>query len=111
MMDQQQFWDILRDMPLPHPVSYRLYHDDLGMPLLYTMENLTGNYIEVDAETFALRSFNVRVKNNKLIKIVQTQSTKLVPGPIGTLCHPNNVAVVMSSGTGIQWSKKNYEQD
>ena len=106
-MTSEEFWDILHAMPEPKPVFYRLYYNDAGEPVCYSMEDLPGNYIDIDAETFGLAPANVRVVNNKLKYITTRTSDKLVPGVTGTLCHPQSVAVVVTQN-GIPWSKQTY---
>ena len=68
-MNEQEFWAILNSIPEPAPVFYRLYYDELGHPVCYTMEDLPGKYIDIDQETYLLASHNVRVINNTLVKI------------------------------------------
>ena len=111
MMTEQEFWDILHDVPEPQPVFFRLYHDESGAPVTYTMEDLPGNYIEIDAKTFALAPINVRVRNGQLVEIVTMQSQKLVPGMPGNKCHPRDVAVIVTTGSSIQWKKQVYESN
>jgi hypothetical protein len=71
------------------------------------MEELPGNYIDIDAETFALAPVNVRVVDRKLKYITTRTSDKLVLGTSGTLCHPQNVAVIVEQN-GTPWSKQTY---
>ena len=94
-------------MPEPQPVFYRLYYNDAGQPVCYSMEDLPGNYIDIDAETFGLAPANVRVVDNKLKYITVRTSDKLVPSTAGTLCHPQSVAVVVTQN-GTPWSKQTY---
>jgi hypothetical protein len=111
MMTEQEFWDILHNVPTAKPVSYRLYYDDSGAPVTYTMDELPGNYIEVDAETFAIRPYSVRVRDGQLVEVITVQSKKLVPGSNGTQCHSSDVAVIVSTGPSTQWSKQTYESN
>ena len=106
-MTPEEFWDILHTMPEPQPVFYRLYYNDAGQPVCYSMEDLPGNYIDIDAETFGLVPANVRVVDNKLKYITTRTSDKLVPSTSGTLCHPQNVAVIVEQN-GTPWSKQTY---
>ena len=106
-MTPEEFWDILHTMPEPQPVFYRLYYNDAGQPVCYSMEDLPGNYIDIDAETFGLAPVNVRVVDNKLKYITTRTSDKLVPSTSGTLCHPQNVAVIVEQN-GTPWSKQTY---
>jgi len=109
MMTEQEFWDILHDAPNPKPVFFRLYYDELGTPVTYTMEDLPGNYIEIDAATFALSPVNVRVRNNQLVEIVTVRSQKLVPGQSGNKCHPGDVSIIVTTDNSTLWKKKVYE--
>ena len=106
-MTSEEFWDILHSMPEPLPVFWRLYYNDAGEPVCYSMEDLPGNYIDIDAETFGLAPANVRVVDRKLKYITVRTSDKLVPGNTGTQCHPQNVAVVVTQH-GTPWSKQTY---
>ena len=110
-MTEKEFWDILHNAPEIKPIFFRLYYDELGNPITYTMEDLPGNYIEIDAATFALGPLNVQVRNGKLIEIVTMRSQKLVPGAMGVKCHPRDVAVIVTTAPSTQWSKQIYESN
>ena len=103
-MTEEEFWSVLRGMPIPTPVFYRLYYNDDGTPIIYSMEELPGNYIEVDQQTYVLAAFNVKVINNKLVIIETADIAKLVPGNNGTACHPQDVSIVINDITScIKW--------
>lgn len=109
-MTPEQFWSILHNMPEPKPVFYRLYYDEHGRPLFYSMEDCPGTYIEIDQETFARGATNVRVQDGKLVEVTWATTTKLVPGNSGSPCHPDNVAVIVAEDQPhIRWSKRTYE--
>jgi hypothetical protein len=100
----------------PKPVFFRLYYNESGNPTFYTMEDLPGNYIEIDAATFARASPTVRVVNGKLVELPRQQITKLVPvsdSIDGVACDPRNVAVVVDNTQPLvpytKWSLKTYE--
>lgn len=108
-MDAEEFWSILHAMPDPLPVSFRLYYNEAGKPITYSMEQLPGTYIEVDAETYALAPFNVRVRNGRLIELKSTVQ-RLVPTDTGIPCYPDNVAIVVAETEPHQrWSIKTHE--
>ena len=105
---EENFWKAWAEpIPEPAPIFFRLYYDEIGRPLSYSMEDLPGNYIDIDAETFALAPYNVRVVDGKLRYITVRTSNKLVPSPTGTQCHPQSVAVVVKQN-GTHWSKQTY---
>lgn len=100
---------MLQAMPEPDPVSWRLYYDDQGRPLTYSMEALPGNYIEIDAATYHRGPLNVRVVNGELRYIQHTWSQKLVPSERGTACLPTDVTIVVDQEPRQYWSRKLYE--
>jgi hypothetical protein len=110
-MEAEEFWSILHAMPEPLPVSWRLYYNEAGEPITYSMEHLPGTYIEVDAETYARAPFNVRVVNQQLVEL-KNNVLRLVPSDTGTPCHPDNVAIVVPETEPHQrWSMKTHESN
>jgi hypothetical protein len=96
----------------PQPVCYRLYYDEHGKPVTYSMEDLPGNYIEVDPQTYAIGSFRVRVVDQKLIHIQpKIQVKKLQPNTeTGTPCSAFDVCVVVSEQQPhTKWKISNNE--
>ena len=90
----------------PKPAFYRLYHDDQGYLLFYSMENVPGNYIEIDQVTFATGSPQVRVVDGRLLHIKTNAISKLVPSENGQSCDPRDVAVVTTSVNKQYWKLK-----
>jgi len=98
----------------PSPVkkpSYRIYYDEQGRPLSYSADDLPGNYIEVDAATFSLPDWNIRIVDGKIVKIrPPVLISKLVPSDSGITCSPNNVCVVVEHDQpNTKWSVKHRE--
>ncbi len=98
-------------MEPPKPVFYRLYYNDQGYPICYTMEDLPGDYIEIDQATYALSPPNVRVVNQKIQVLSQVATiSKLTPSEQGTACDPRDVCVVVDTALAHQkWSMTTYE--
>jgi hypothetical protein len=110
----ENFWEVFANQG-PHVAQtlfYRLYYDENGYPICYTMEDIPGNYIDIDQETFARAASNVRVVDKKLKYITQKTTSKLVPGAIGTTCDPCDVSIVVSKDRpNIKWSLKKYDSN
>jgi len=102
------FWKALREIkwPEPTPIFFRLYYKEDGGPIVYTMEDLPGNYIDVDRDTYQLASMEVRVVDGKLVKLAQSKVNKLIPSDTGTHCHPQDVCVIVDQPNFIAWSYK-----
>jgi len=110
----KNFWEVMQAWQAPETpkVFYRLYHNDDGVPLFYSMEDVPGTYIDIDLETYRRGSVRVRVQNGKLIEVAWTRTTKLVPGTSGSPCHPDNVAVIVTEDQPhTKWSKQAYESN
>lgn len=94
-MNEQEFWAALAPLPEPPKPTYRLYYNEGGEPLFYSMEDTPGKYIEIDRETYINPPTHVRVVDGKLVVLKTTFVTKLTPSEVGTPCHTENVSVVV----------------
>ena len=93
----QDFWKNYT-WPEQAPVFYRLYYDDLGHPITYSMDELPGNYIDITPEQLVRAEQNVLVKNGKIIEVAPPAPPKLQKSDVhGTCCDPRDVAVVVTS--------------
>ena len=109
-MTLDELQQLLTAAPAPAPVFYRLYHDDHGVPLFYSMEDRPGTYIDIDPATFAENRFDIRVRDGQLVTVTWRTTAKLIPGDVGTPCHPHDVTVVVNDDQPhTRWSKRIYE--
>jgi hypothetical protein len=108
-MTEQEFWDILFDVPAPHPIFYRAYYNDQGWVECYTMEDLPGNYIDIDQLTYVLAPYAQVIKGKLTVVKTASALTKLAPSMSGTPCDSRDVCVVTSANNNIKWSLKTSE--
>lgn len=109
-MTLNELQQLMLAAPEPAPVFYRLYHDEHGNPLFYSMEDQPGTYIEIDQCTFAANRFDIRVRDGHLVTVTWRTTAKLVPSSTGTPCHPHDVSVVVNDKQPhTRWSKQIYE--
>lgn len=107
----EELWSLVSTSESPQ-VSYRLYHDEQGYLLFYSMEHLPGTYIEITAEQFARADSHVKVVNGQVVRLNRSLVKKLVPGIDGINCSAYSVAVpVADTDPGQKWCIKNYETD
>jgi hypothetical protein len=114
MENVTDFWEEVSKLLVnpQHEIFYRLYYDDHGNMLFYSMENLPGNYIEIDVETFRANESNIKVRNGKIVRINPAHTFKLVPSDQGTACDTNDVTVVVdATKENCKWVLKNYDSE
>lgn len=109
-MTPDDFWAILHAPVETKPIFFRLYYNNDGTPLCYSMEDLPGNYIDIDVETYHRGSSNVRVVDGQL-KIIKPASLvkKLTPSEHGTACDPRDICIVTDNQPNTKWSIKTNE--
>ena len=111
-MTPEDLIKLFQAAPEPQQPFFRLYHDDQGNPLFYSMSDEPGTYIEITPEQYHRNNSNVRVRDSQLVEVTWKTTTKLIPGNSGTPCHPDNVAVIVAeSQPHTHWSKKTYESN
>lgn len=106
------FWENFK-WPESKPVFYRAYYRD-DTTVFFSMEDLPGNYIEIDLETYQQGDTSVRVIDGKLVKVTPlTYITKLQPtSDSGYPCHPQDVSIIVNESSPHQkWApmSKNYD--
>lgn len=108
----ENFWQVWNNLEpyAPPVVFWRLYYDEQGYPLFYTMEDKPGNYIDVTPEQYQRASMRVRVRNGQLTELKSNPVKKLVPSDLGTACHSTDVTIVVDNAQQHQcWKIKTYE--
>ena len=113
MSEAEDFWAEVARLTQPQPevkIFYRLYYDEQGLPLFYSMEDRPGNYIDIDAETYTQGSSHVRVIDGKLVKTERKSTiSKLRPNSEGTPCDPRDVCIIVGTDRPHVLWKKTYE--
>lgn len=86
--------------------EFRLYYDDKGCVVGYTCDETEGNYIVVDALTFAEARPDVRVIDGKIIKNnTGSVVSKLCKDAEGVLCEIEDVSIITETN-GQYWKLK-----
>lgn len=97
----ENFWKAFNDWNpgTPTPVFYRLYYDEQGRPITWTMEDLPGNYIDIDLALYREQPRHIVVQNGKIVRVdPEYMVPRLRPSTTeGTPCHPNDVTVVVNA--------------
>jgi hypothetical protein len=95
-------WDSVKvDKP-----EFRLYYDDKGYVVTYTCERLEGNYIIVDALTFAEARPDIRVVNNSIVKNTSGSVVSRLRKDIeGVRCEAEDVSII-TEADGQYWKLK-----
>jgi hypothetical protein len=91
--------------------EFRLYYDDNGKVICYTGDkSIEGNYIVIDALTFAEGRPDVRVIDGKLSRAQPNAVVyKLMPHEDGIMCAMDDISIVTSEGSVTKWKLNIYE--
>lgn len=86
--------------------EFRLYYDDKGCVTDYTCEQHEGNYIVIDAITFAEARPDIKVVDGKIIKNhYGSVVSKLCKDTEGVLCELEDLSIITESD-GQYWKLK-----
>lgn len=78
-------------------VSYRLYYNEQGSPVCYTMEDLPGQFVEITAKQFARSDSHVTVRDGAIHATPAPRPLQLIPAAHGTPCAVHDVSIVVDS--------------
>jgi hypothetical protein len=95
----------------PAELEFRLYYDAEGNPVTYACEELTGDYLVVDKDTYAQGRYDIRIIDGEIVPLHDfVYYSKMIPSESGTACHSDN-ALIIESGSTAFWSTKTYTAD
>jgi hypothetical protein len=105
---------LIWEAPKIEKPEFRLYYDEQGKVLFYTCEKVEGNYIVVDAQTFAESRPDIRVIDGRISTVNPAFIvTKLMPdNKEGTVCAYEDISIVITKPTKVKtqkWKLRTYE--
>ena len=102
MSDEEEYVIVWEAPELVKP-EFRLYYDTRGSVLFYTCENLDGDYIVIDALTFAEARPDIKVVDGRIVRTgSSTISSRLHLDTEGTLCEAEDVSIITETD-GQYW--------
>ena len=105
---------IVWDAPVIIKPEFRLYYDPAGRVISYTCDKLSGNYIVIDASTFAQGRPDVRVIDGKISTISSgVIVSKLMKSETGISCVAEDISIVADqtyTGNTLKWELVTHEQ-
>jgi len=112
-MSEEKDHVIIWEAPKIVPPEFRLYYDEHGKVLCYSGDkSLEGNYIVIDAMTFAEARPDVRVIDGKVSRFkAEAVVHKLMPNELeGIACSIDDISIIVrSSEPHTKWKLKTYE--
>ena len=97
---------IVWEAPVIEKPEFRLYYDERGNVLFYTCEKPDGDYIVIDALTYAESRPDIKVVDGRIVRGgASTLSSRLHRSTIGTLCEAEDVSIVTETA-GQHWKLK-----
>lgn len=109
MTDTLEEYVIVWEAPEIIAPEFRLYYDERGYLICYTCEKLEGNYIVIDALTFAEGRPDVRVADGRLVRAsTGAVVSRLYPATEGMLCEKEDISIITETN-GKYWKLKTYE--
>jgi hypothetical protein len=92
---------------------YRLYYNLDGSPRYYTMEDLPGDFIQVDHATFEAGRYDVVIRNGKLKSLSEIGQSKYHSVTLATnstvACDPDDILIVSVNHDAKLWDYKTLE--
>jgi hypothetical protein len=104
-MDEDNYVTIW-EAPVTEKPEFRLYYGDKGQVVTYTCEKLEGNYIVIDALTFAESRTDVRVVEGRVVRAGSSAViSRLYPNDSGVLCEAEDISII-TEADGQYWKLK-----
>jgi len=113
--DNSSDFVIIWEPPKLEAPEFRLYYDDNGAVICYTGDkSIQGNYIVIDAQTFAAARPDIRVIDGKISTVSPNAVVyKLMPNETeGAECYIDDISILVDesySGEKQKWKLNIYE--
>lgn len=112
-MSDNDEYVVIWEAPTVIVPEFRLYYDDNGHVVCYTCSKPEGNYIVIDALTYAAARPDIRVIDGKISTVSESMVvSKLMPGDSGVTCASEDMSIIVDDSytdQTIQWKLKTYE--
>ena len=106
--DDKDEYVITWEAPVIEKPEFRLYYGEKGEVLTYTCEKLEGNYIVIDATTFAEARPDIQIIDGKIVKTSSAAViSRLCPSDTGTLCEREDISII-TNNDGKYWDLKTF---
>jgi hypothetical protein len=110
-MNDEEF--IIFEAPIIQPIEFRLYYNDDGSVKYYCGDKSgEGNYIIIDAATFAQARYDVMVVEDKVVPAKPKHIVhKLMPVQNGGVpCHKEDLSIIVDDEMDcLKWNLVSYE--
>ena len=94
------------EAPVIEKPEFRLYYDDKGKVLSYTCEKLEGNYIVIDAQTYAEMRYDIRIVEGKIVSERSALFiSRLYPDDEGIMTEMEDISIIAETN-GQHWMLK-----
>ena len=94
------------EAPVIEKPEFRLYYDDKGKVLCYTCDKLEGNYIVIDAQTYAEMRHDIRVVDSTIVPEYSTTFiSRLYPSDNGIMTEIEDISIITDIN-GQYWELK-----
>lgn len=112
-MNSEEEYVIIWEAPKIEPPEFRLYYDDKGKIITYTCDKIQGNYIVIDAQTYAEARHDLQIIDGKISRAQPNAVVyKLMPDTEGVACAIEDISIIVDSkysGKTINWKLNIYE--
>ena len=102
---------IIWEAPKIIPPEFRLYYNDKGHVICYSCEKLEGQYIVIDALTYAIARPDVRIIDGKISTVApEAVVYKLMPADKGKECAIEDISIISDGSIETtKWDLRIYE--
>jgi hypothetical protein len=93
--------------------KYRLYYNSDGSPKFYSMEDLPGEYIFIDHQTFEQGRYDIVVRHGRILSLSDSGTSRYVQvvraTPNSVKCDISDITILTESSEHILWDYRSNQ--